>query len=120
MKKTYHLISETEFKRAKNALLRDKPRTGPNAIDIAYDHLVTGSTIPEIAEKFDCTTQHVRLRVRNLWVRYLQSKEIPAGWVKVDTYAPKEMADAFLAEIESQRESEYIIDQFDDDDVGDI
>jgi len=116
MKKNYHLITNDEFKRAALQLRKEKPRTGQNAIDIARDHLVIGLEIPEIAKKYECTLQHVRLRIRNIWIKYLEEKEIPMGWIKVETYAPPEMAQVFLEQVETQRESEYILQEFENDD----
>ncbi|BCI29594.1 hypothetical protein ECGR_2524 [Escherichia coli] len=92
-------LTEEEFTTAASTM----PRVAKRNVELAREVLVNGKGLSEVGREYGVARQSVQHYRDKVYSAYLMKVMVPPSWVKQTVYAPKEMLDDFLDEVEQER-----------------
>jgi len=105
MKPQYNRLTATEFNRAIKHLNRLNSRLTDHSLELARQVLVDGMAASALARQQHCTAQLINRLAAKVHQAFIDSLELPPGWVSVRVELPADEAQR-VVQLEKQLKQE--------------
>lgn len=91
-------LTEDEFEQ-----IASKKKMMERSLQVAREIVVEGRGVTEAAEQSGMSKQQALEIKKRIYAVYLENLIVPPDWGTASVYAPQDMLDRFLAEVEQER-----------------